>query len=249
MTGFRPGTAPACLLTMITDQVGNSMAAAAADVRAFFSPMPVEKTPMNHDDALRQLSHIARERAFGKHVGSDRLVQAGLNALIAQGREPLPRGPGEVAAAQALPEVPRRGPAGRVGRGAPAHRPGEAAEDHRLRRLSAAAACVRGGLGPIGADPAGGHGHVGAFPRSPRQALATPTSQVRVPWPVGGVGRISVGPLNPSLTVNPANSCQLVGIRGIRAHPGRGPSRRLRQASSGRRPLSSRVRVRITPRT
>lgn len=59
------------------------MAAAAADVRAFFSPMPVEKTPMNHDDALRQLSHIARERAFGKHVGSDRLVQAGLNALIA----------------------------------------------------------------------------------------------------------------------------------------------------------------------
>ncbi|MCX4959642.1 hypothetical protein [Streptomyces virginiae] len=38
---------------------------------------------MNHDDALRQLSHMAHERAFGLHVGSDRLVQAGLDALMA----------------------------------------------------------------------------------------------------------------------------------------------------------------------
>ncbi|MFB6963202.1 hypothetical protein ACFCYB_41160 [Streptomyces sp. NPDC056309] len=35
------------------------------------------------DDALKQLSHIARERALGRHVGSDRLIQAGLDALIA----------------------------------------------------------------------------------------------------------------------------------------------------------------------
>ncbi|WHM40668.1 hypothetical protein [Streptomyces sp. BPTC-684] len=38
---------------------------------------------MNQDDALKQLSHIARERAFDRHVGSDRLIQAGLDALIA----------------------------------------------------------------------------------------------------------------------------------------------------------------------
>ncbi|KOG33098.1 hypothetical protein [Streptomyces resistomycificus] len=38
---------------------------------------------MTLDDALKQLSHIARERAFGRHVGSDRLIQAGLDALIA----------------------------------------------------------------------------------------------------------------------------------------------------------------------
>ncbi|WP_405690924.1 hypothetical protein [Streptomyces sp. NBC_00057] len=38
---------------------------------------------MTHDDALQQLSHIARERAFGRHVGSDRLIQVGLDALIA----------------------------------------------------------------------------------------------------------------------------------------------------------------------
>lgn len=37
---------------------------------------------MTRDDALKQLSHIARERAFERHVGSDRLIQAGLNALI-----------------------------------------------------------------------------------------------------------------------------------------------------------------------
>ncbi|WRZ87884.1 hypothetical protein OHB54_01635 [Streptomyces sp. NBC_01007] len=36
-----------------------------------------------HDEALKQLSHIARERAFGRHVGSDQLIQAGLDALIA----------------------------------------------------------------------------------------------------------------------------------------------------------------------
>ncbi|MCX4667697.1 hypothetical protein OG453_13645 [Streptomyces sp. NBC_01381] len=38
---------------------------------------------MTPDDALKQLSHIARERAFGRHVGSDRLIQVGLDALIA----------------------------------------------------------------------------------------------------------------------------------------------------------------------
>ncbi|MER7516460.1 hypothetical protein [Streptomyces sp. NPDC126499] len=34
-------------------------------------------------DALQQLHHLAKERAFGRHVGSDRLVQAGLDALLA----------------------------------------------------------------------------------------------------------------------------------------------------------------------
>ncbi|MGW0184730.1 hypothetical protein ACWDV7_03115 [Streptomyces sp. NPDC003362] len=38
---------------------------------------------MTRDDALKQLSHIACERAFGRHIGSDRLIQAGLDALIA----------------------------------------------------------------------------------------------------------------------------------------------------------------------
>ncbi|MEU9234427.1 hypothetical protein [Streptomyces subrutilus] len=38
---------------------------------------------MIRDEALRQISHIARATAFGRHVGSDRLIEAGLNALIA----------------------------------------------------------------------------------------------------------------------------------------------------------------------
>ncbi|GGW72437.1 hypothetical protein [Streptomyces xantholiticus] len=38
---------------------------------------------MTRDDALKQLSDIARQRAFGRHVGSDRLIQAGLDALVA----------------------------------------------------------------------------------------------------------------------------------------------------------------------
>lgn len=59
------------------------MAAASADVQAFPFHMPTEKTLMTSDDALDQLRHIARERAFGRHVGSDRLIQAGLDALIA----------------------------------------------------------------------------------------------------------------------------------------------------------------------
>ncbi|MFB7368444.1 hypothetical protein ACFC0D_01135 [Streptomyces sp. NPDC056222] len=42
-----------------------------------------EETEMNHDDALQQLSRIAHERAFGRQVGSDRLIQAGLDALMA----------------------------------------------------------------------------------------------------------------------------------------------------------------------
>ncbi|MEU8459924.1 hypothetical protein [Streptomyces sp. NPDC029003] len=41
------------------------------------------KTLMTPDDARKQLSHIARERAFCSHVGSDRLIRAGLDALIA----------------------------------------------------------------------------------------------------------------------------------------------------------------------
>ena len=47
-----------------------------------------EKTAMTRDDALKQLSQIARERAFGRHVGSDQLIQAGLNALIAEVESP-----------------------------------------------------------------------------------------------------------------------------------------------------------------
>lgn len=39
---------------------------------------------MTRDEALKQLSHIARERAFGRHVGSDQLIQAGLDALLAE---------------------------------------------------------------------------------------------------------------------------------------------------------------------
>jgi hypothetical protein len=38
---------------------------------------------MNHDDAVQQLRHLARARAFGTAVGSDRLIQAGLDALMA----------------------------------------------------------------------------------------------------------------------------------------------------------------------
>ncbi|MDX2564460.1 hypothetical protein PV371_33085 [Streptomyces sp. TX20-6-3] len=43
---------------------------------------------MTSDDALDQFGHIARERAFGRHVGSDRLIQAGLDALIAGVQSP-----------------------------------------------------------------------------------------------------------------------------------------------------------------
>lgn len=50
--------------------------------------MLAEKTLMTLDDALKQLSHIAREWAFGRHVGSDRLIQAGLDALIAEVESP-----------------------------------------------------------------------------------------------------------------------------------------------------------------
>ncbi|MCX5384686.1 hypothetical protein [Streptomyces sp. NBC_00083] len=48
-----------------------------------FSQTPNERTAMTRDDALKQLNHLARERAFGRHVGSDRLIQAGLDALMA----------------------------------------------------------------------------------------------------------------------------------------------------------------------
>ncbi|MEU8971216.1 hypothetical protein AB0D11_18380 [Streptomyces monashensis] len=59
------------------------MASLSAAVAGFPHMAADEETEMNHDDALRQLSHIAHERAFGRHVGSDRLVQAGLDALMA----------------------------------------------------------------------------------------------------------------------------------------------------------------------
>ncbi|MFJ9620920.1 hypothetical protein [Streptomyces sp. NPDC101181] len=70
---------------LIADDGSNLIAAAAAavDVRAFPFQMPTEKTSMTSDDALKQFRHIARERAFGRHVGPDRLIQAGLDALMA----------------------------------------------------------------------------------------------------------------------------------------------------------------------
>ncbi|MGW6732397.1 hypothetical protein [Streptomyces sp. NPDC055013] len=64
------------------------MAATSAYVPAFVSQMPIEKTLMTRDDALDQLRHLARERAFGRHVGSDRLIQAGLDALMAEVESP-----------------------------------------------------------------------------------------------------------------------------------------------------------------
>ncbi|MGK5640707.1 hypothetical protein ACSNOK_20680 [Streptomyces sp. URMC 126] len=38
---------------------------------------------MNQDEALEQLRRFAQLRAFGRPVGSDRLIQAGLDALLA----------------------------------------------------------------------------------------------------------------------------------------------------------------------
>ncbi|MGW2820838.1 hypothetical protein ACWC24_07505 [Streptomyces sp. NPDC001443] len=38
---------------------------------------------MTEEEALRQLRRVAQERALGRHVGSDRLIQAGLDALLA----------------------------------------------------------------------------------------------------------------------------------------------------------------------
>ncbi|MFJ4321192.1 hypothetical protein ACIP46_38880 [Streptomyces lavendulae] len=49
----------------------------SATVRAFFLQMPAKEAPMTRDDALKQLSHIARERAFDRQAGSDSLIQAG----------------------------------------------------------------------------------------------------------------------------------------------------------------------------
>ncbi|WP_433858746.1 hypothetical protein [Streptomyces kronopolitis] len=54
-----------------------------ADVRASVSPHPAEERPMIRDDALEQLRHFAHERAFGSQIGSDQLIQVGLDALIA----------------------------------------------------------------------------------------------------------------------------------------------------------------------
>lgn len=71
------------------------MGAAPVDVPAFPFQMLMEKTVMTSDDALDQFRHIARERTFGRHVGSDRLIQAGLDALMAGVESPslaLPAG-------------------------------------------------------------------------------------------------------------------------------------------------------------
>jgi hypothetical protein len=38
---------------------------------------------MIEDEALRQLRRLGQERALGRHIGSDRLIQAGLEALLA----------------------------------------------------------------------------------------------------------------------------------------------------------------------
>ncbi|MFI0721520.1 hypothetical protein [Streptomyces sp. NPDC021224] len=38
---------------------------------------------MTRDEALKQLDDIGREQAFGRYTGSDRLIQAGLDALLA----------------------------------------------------------------------------------------------------------------------------------------------------------------------
>lgn len=38
---------------------------------------------MTEEEALRQLRRLAQARAFGRHVGSDQLIQAGLDALLA----------------------------------------------------------------------------------------------------------------------------------------------------------------------
>ncbi len=41
------------------------------------------RTPMTPDDALQQFRIFALERALGRQVGSDRLIQAGLDGLVA----------------------------------------------------------------------------------------------------------------------------------------------------------------------
>ncbi|MET8137769.1 hypothetical protein [Streptomyces sp. NPDC005251] len=38
---------------------------------------------MTRDEALDRLRRLAQAQAFGRHVGSDRLIQAGLDALLA----------------------------------------------------------------------------------------------------------------------------------------------------------------------
>ena len=49
---------------------------------------------MTKEEAKAQLGQLARARAFGCHVGSDRLIQAGLDALLADVDSPsLPSWP------------------------------------------------------------------------------------------------------------------------------------------------------------
>ncbi|MFE0702122.1 hypothetical protein [Streptomyces sp. NPDC058872] len=45
---------------------------------------------MTPDDAPKRLRRIARERALGRHVGSDRLILAGLHALLTEVVSPSP---------------------------------------------------------------------------------------------------------------------------------------------------------------
>lgn len=59
------------------------MAAPSADMRASFSQMSIEKTVVTRDDALKQLSHIAAREGNRQARRADRLIEAGLNALIA----------------------------------------------------------------------------------------------------------------------------------------------------------------------
>jgi hypothetical protein len=44
---------------------------------------------MTEDEAKAQLGRLARARAFGCHVGSDQLIQAGLDALLADVDSPF----------------------------------------------------------------------------------------------------------------------------------------------------------------
>ncbi|AZM61708.1 hypothetical protein DMA10_00220 [Streptomyces sp. WAC 01420] len=48
---------------------------------------------MARAEALEQLRQLAQARALGRHVGSDRLIQVGLDALLAG---PRSRRPGEL---------------------------------------------------------------------------------------------------------------------------------------------------------
>lgn len=117
-------------------------AAASADVRAFFSQMPTDKTPMTQtrDDALKQHSQVARERAFGghrdrhpaflgyrhvSHPGSSRPWPAGPYAAPRRTHPPPPDHPLELLTEPA-PGTGRTCPTAEAARCTPADRPGVA---------------------------------------------------------------------------------------------------------------------------